>query len=80
MLPFGPGKEVEYDYRPWPGFGVVLGTNLLGALVVVLRRDIVWTVAAVWVCASIWSQRPKHSSIYVSPATCLLNLLISMLR
>lgn len=56
------------SYTPWhvwPVFGVVLGTNLVGLLVVILRRDIVWTIAATWICVSIWSERPKPTPIYV---------------
>jgi hypothetical protein len=49
----------DYSAHPWSGLAVVLGTNLLGFAVVLLRRDIVWCVAATWICVSIWTQRPK---------------------
>jgi hypothetical protein len=48
------------------GFGVVLGTNLLGLAVVVIRGDIVWCVAATWVAISIWSAKPKPAPVNVS--------------
>jgi hypothetical protein len=62
---FGPPTGSTKDI--WPGFGVVLGTNLLGLFVVMFRRDIVWCVAATWICVSIWTQRPKAVPINVRP-------------
>ncbi|KAF9029502.1 hypothetical protein BDZ89DRAFT_1065285 [Hymenopellis radicata] len=56
----------DYNVHQWAGFGVVLGTNLLGLIVVMMRRDIVWCVAAVWTCVSIWSLRPKPAPVYVT--------------
>ncbi|KAG7095775.1 hypothetical protein E1B28_006480 [Marasmius oreades] len=61
-----PGHPIDYTAHHWPGFGVVFGTNLLGLIVVILRRDIVWCVAATWICISIWAQRPKPNSVYVT--------------
>ncbi|KAJ7636049.1 hypothetical protein DFH06DRAFT_1219826 [Mycena polygramma] len=60
------GTPVDYNAHGWPGFGVVLGTNLVSLLVVVLRRDIVWCVAATWICISIWTSRPKPQSVYIT--------------
>ncbi|KII91749.1 hypothetical protein PLICRDRAFT_38586 [Plicaturopsis crispa FD-325 SS-3] len=54
-----------YDNHPWPGFGVAFGTNLIGLIVVLARRDVVWTVAATWLCVAVWSQRPKPSPVYI---------------
>ena len=48
------------------GFGVLLGTNLLGLAVVIVRGDIVWCVAATWIAVSIWTANPKPAPIYVS--------------
>lgn len=60
------GSSQAYKaWHVWPVFGVVLGTNLVSLLVIVLRRDIVWAVAATWICVSIWSERPKPSPIFV---------------
>jgi len=61
-----PGLPIDYTAHPWPGFGVVFGTNLLGLIVIALRRDIVWCVAATWICASIWSLRPKPAPVYIT--------------
>jgi hypothetical protein len=47
-------------------FAVVLGTNLLGLAVVIIRGDIVWCVAATWVAVSIWSAPPKPAPVNVS--------------
>jgi len=58
--------DTSYDtWHIWPVFGVFLGTNLIGLAVVIFRRDVVWTVAATWICISIWSLRPKPVPIYV---------------
>jgi len=66
FTPTVPGSPVDYSkWHAWTGFGVVLGTNLLGLIVVLLRRDVVCCVAATWVCVSIWSYRPKPSPVYV---------------
>ncbi|KAJ7132098.1 hypothetical protein C8R44DRAFT_871088 [Mycena epipterygia] len=64
--PLYDGTPADYDAHPWPGFGVVFGTNLVSLLVVTLRRDIVWCVAATWICISIWSLRPKPQSVYIT--------------
>ena len=42
-----------------------------GLLVVALRRDIVWCVAATWICASLWSQKPKPYPVFVSTAVVM---------
>ncbi len=39
-------------------------TNL-GLAVVVFRRDIVWCISASWICASIWSLKPKPFPVFV---------------
>ncbi|KAF9260668.1 hypothetical protein L218DRAFT_906680 [Marasmius fiardii PR-910] len=61
-----PDLPVDYTAHHWPGFGVVFGTNLLGLIVIILRRDIVWCVAATWICVSIWTQGPKPKSVYIT--------------
>ncbi|KIK55577.1 hypothetical protein GYMLUDRAFT_175444 [Collybiopsis luxurians FD-317 M1] len=63
--PITPGPPRDYAEHPWPGFGVVLGTNLLGLIVVILRRDIVWCVSATWICVSIWALKPKPGPVFV---------------
>ncbi|TFK31117.1 hypothetical protein BDQ12DRAFT_694530 [Crucibulum laeve] len=62
-----PGPPVNYSsWHAWTGFGVVFGTNFVGLLVVLFRRDIVWCVAATWICVSIWSSRPKPGPVYIT--------------
>ncbi|KAF6751667.1 hypothetical protein DFP72DRAFT_968340 [Ephemerocybe angulata] len=64
-----PGEGPPRDYskwHAWTGFGVVFGTNLVGMLVILLRRDIVWAAAATWICVSIWSLRPKPAPVYIT--------------
>jgi len=48
------------------GLITVLTTNLLGLVVIVLRRDIVWCVAATWICVSLWTQKPKPAAVYIT--------------
>ncbi|KAF9078431.1 hypothetical protein BDP27DRAFT_1309575 [Rhodocollybia butyracea] len=67
-LTYSPTSSVppkDYADHPWPGFGVILGTNLLGIIVVILRRDIVWCISATWICVSIWALRPKPGPVYI---------------
>ncbi|KAF7982791.1 hypothetical protein HWV62_25703 [Athelia sp. TMB] len=56
----------QYSRHEWAGFGVVLGINLVGLLVIILRRDIVWAVAATWICVSVFSARPKPAPVYIT--------------
>lgn len=60
-----PGKPNQYANHQWAGFGVLLLVNLIGLLVIVVRKDIVWCVAAVWIDIAIWSEKPKPSSIFI---------------
>ena len=55
----------QYNEHAWPGFGVVMGINFLGLLVIIIRRDIVWAVAATWICVSVFTARPKPAPVYV---------------
>ncbi|KIY68131.1 hypothetical protein CYLTODRAFT_374824 [Cylindrobasidium torrendii FP15055 ss-10] len=64
--PSAPGPPEDYDLYQWAGFGVVFGTNFLGWLVVVFRRDIVWCVAATWVCVALFTMRPKPAPVYIT--------------
>ncbi|PCH36895.1 hypothetical protein WOLCODRAFT_109337 [Wolfiporia cocos MD-104 SS10] len=66
---FSPGEPQHYARHQWAGFAVMLGVNVLGLLVVVLRRDIIWCVSASWMCASIWSRSPKPMPVWL---TCML--------
>jgi hypothetical protein len=63
---YSPGHPEHYGRIAWPGFAVACGTNVLGLLVILMRRDIVWAVAATWICTSMWSARPKPAPVYVS--------------
>ncbi|KAG2134873.1 uncharacterized protein EDB93DRAFT_1171653 [Suillus bovinus] len=65
-LSYSPGHPEHYDRFAWPGFGVTFGTNIIGLVVVLMRCDIVWAVAATWICASIWSARPKPAPVYIT--------------
>ncbi|CAL1709836.1 unnamed protein product [Somion occarium] len=65
-LTWSPGEPQHYARGQWAGFGVVLGVNLLGLVVIVLRHDIVWCVAASWLCASIWSLKPKPFPVFIT--------------
>jgi hypothetical protein len=68
-LTFYPTPDGPQDYASWhamTGFGVLLGTNLLGLAVVVYRGDIVWCVAATWVAVSIWTAKPKPAVVNIT--------------
>lgn len=65
-LYYSPDQPEHYGRFAWPGFGVTFGANLIGLVVVVMHRDIVWAVAATWICVSIWSARPKPAPVYIT--------------
>ena len=48
-----------------------------GFLVIVIRRDIVWCVAATWICASIWSLKPKPYPVFVR-VECLYSIMCQL--
>ncbi|KAI0058329.1 hypothetical protein BV25DRAFT_1967716 [Artomyces pyxidatus] len=61
-----PAHPDHYDHHQWEGFGVVLGVNLVGLLVIATRRDIVWCVGATWICVAIWATKLKPGSVYIT--------------
>ncbi|OAX38340.1 hypothetical protein K503DRAFT_166279 [Rhizopogon vinicolor AM-OR11-026] len=63
---YSPGHPEHYTNFAWPGFGVAFGANILGLVVILMRCDIVWAVAATWICTSIWSARPKPAPVYIT--------------
>ncbi|KAL4067207.1 hypothetical protein V8B97DRAFT_1978669 [Scleroderma yunnanense] len=60
-----PDHPEQFDRHAWPGFSVVLSVNLLGLVVIIFRRDIIWAIAATWICVSEWSVRPKPVPVFV---------------
>jgi len=62
---WSPGEPQHYGRHQWAGLIVVLAVNIIGLLVIVLRRDIVWCIAATWICASIWSLEPKPFPVWI---------------
>jgi hypothetical protein len=68
-LTFYPSPDGPQHYSSWyamTAFAVILGTNLLGLAVVIIRGDIVWCVAATWVAVSIWTAPPKPAPVNVT--------------
>ncbi|KAI0674508.1 hypothetical protein C8Q78DRAFT_1067506 [Trametes maxima] len=63
-LTWSPGEPQHYDRGQWPGMSVMLGVNLIAFLVIVLRRDIVLSASATWICASVWSLKPKPYPVF----------------
>ena len=61
-----PGKPNQYANHQWVGFGVLLLVNFIGLVVIVVRKDIVWCVAAVWIDIAIWSAKPKPSAVFIT--------------
>ena len=60
-----PGKPNQYTSHQWAGFGVLLLVNLIGLIVIVIRKDVVWCIAAVWIDIAIWSAKPKPSVVFI---------------
>jgi len=68
-LTFHPSPDGPQHYSNWyamTAFGVVLGTNLLGLAVVIIRSDIVWCVAGTWIAVSLWSATPKPAPVHIT--------------
>jgi len=66
-------------YSSWhamSGFGVLLGTNLVGLAVIIIRGDIVWCVAATWIAVSIWTAEPKPAPVFIT--TILFTVLLPL--
>ncbi|KAI0711377.1 hypothetical protein C8Q76DRAFT_56353 [Earliella scabrosa] len=61
---WSPGEPQHYARGQWAGFAVMLCVNLIGFLIIAIRRDIVWCVAATWLCASIWGLQPKPYPVW----------------
>ena len=64
--PTAPDIPRDYAQYQLAGFLAVFLSNLFSALIFATRRDIVWCIAAVWICVSLWSERPKPAPVYVS--------------
>lgn len=43
----------------------MLAVNIIGLIVIVVRSDLVWCVASVWINIAIWSASPKPRPILV---------------
>ncbi|EKM57084.1 uncharacterized protein PHACADRAFT_254636 [Phanerochaete carnosa HHB-10118-sp] len=65
-MTWSPGEPQHYGRHQWAGLGVMLGVNLLSLIIIVLRRDIVWCVAASWIDASIWVLKPKPFPVFIT--------------
>lgn len=67
------GLPEDYSaWHAWAGFAVVASTNTAALLFIALRRDIVWCIAATWICISVWSDGVKPAPVYVSVLPKLL--------
>ncbi|EIM87324.1 uncharacterized protein STEHIDRAFT_120974 [Stereum hirsutum FP-91666 SS1] len=64
-----PAHKDHYRAHQWEGFGVILGVNLLGLIIVAVRRDIVWCVGATWINVAIWATKLKPAPVYI---TCIM--------
>ena len=60
------GDTKAYDQHKWEGFGIFFVLNILGTVFIALRKDIIWTVGAMWISMSIWRAPPKAAPVSVS--------------
>ncbi|KAI9464864.1 hypothetical protein HD554DRAFT_2026219 [Boletus coccyginus] len=65
-LSYDPSRPEDYVRHPWPGFAVTTAVNLLSLAVVLFRRDVIWAIAATWICISIWTASPKPVPVFIS--------------
>ncbi|KDQ56859.1 hypothetical protein JAAARDRAFT_36328 [Jaapia argillacea MUCL 33604] len=63
---YSPGEPQHYARYQTPAFVFLLLINLLGLLVIMVRRDVVWCVGATLICISIWVERPKPFIVYIT--------------
>ncbi|KAF9463281.1 hypothetical protein BDZ94DRAFT_1259567 [Collybia nuda] len=74
------GQPTDYSkWHAWAGFAVIMATNLVGLVVIALRRDIVWCIAATWICVSIWTDGVKPAPVYITTLTFTVLLPIALL-
>ncbi|GLB39911.1 hypothetical protein LshimejAT787_0704210 [Lyophyllum shimeji] len=68
ILPEEPGEgPKKYSaWHAWLGFAVVMPTNFVAFLVVAIRRDLVFCIAATWLCISLWLERPKPAPVNIT--------------
>jgi len=59
------GLTMASSRSAWAGFAVVMSTNVLSLIVILLRRDIIWAIAATWICISIWTAAQKPAPVFV---------------
>ncbi|KAG5645173.1 hypothetical protein DXG03_006797 [Asterophora parasitica] len=68
--PTEPSAPRHYSgWHAWNGFAVVMSTNVFAFIVVALRRDLVWCIAATWLCVSIWLDSPKPPPVNITVIT-----------
>ncbi|KAG6828124.1 hypothetical protein H0H92_009116 [Tricholoma furcatifolium] len=68
--PTEPGTPRHYSaWHAWSGFAVVMSTNAFAFLIILLRRDLVWCIAATWLCVSIWLDSPKPPPVFITVIT-----------
>lgn len=60
------GDTKAYNNYAWEGFGIFFLLNVLGAIFIAMRRDIIWSVSAAWLAASVWKETPKSAPVSVS--------------
>ncbi|KAG9309765.1 hypothetical protein JVU11DRAFT_10139 [Chiua virens] len=65
-LSYSPDHPEDYARHPWPGFAVVMSVNLVSLVMILFRRDIIWAIAATWICISIWTASPKPVPVFIT--------------
>jgi hypothetical protein len=58
-----PNRYANYQ---WEAFGVIMGTNLLGLIIVILNTDVVWAAGGVWCMLAEIARRPKPAPVFIS--------------
>ncbi|KAF8583460.1 hypothetical protein K439DRAFT_1653461 [Ramaria rubella] len=58
-----PSDSDQYTNYEWEGFAVVFVTNVVGLLIILIRRDLVWCIGAVWINICMWTERPKSTPV-----------------
>lgn len=64
--------DIDFASYQWQGLAVVLITNLVGWIIIVLRRDVAWCLGAIWINVCILTERPKSSPVEAAAITFIV--------
>jgi len=58
--------EVDYNKHSWEAFAFIVGFNALGIVWVLVKRDVIVTIAGMWIQLALMSKRPKPVPVFAA--------------